>query len=144
MLQEVLLRCWQVAPRCRPDGRPNGLLRLGLLAARNLAISELRRLRTAAAAIAELERASDRDVGQWRPADPLLRERIADCRRKLPRQPQAALAARLGDAGAGEDRALAARLGMKLNTFLQNVTRARRLLADCLRRAGVDLGLEMP
>jgi RNA polymerase sigma-70 factor (ECF subfamily) len=31
------------------------------------------------------------------------------------------------------------RLGMKLNTFLQNFTRARKLLADCLRSRGVDL-----
>ena len=41
------------------------------------------------------------------------------------------------------DRSLAERVGMKLNTFLQNVTRARRLLADCLRRRGVDLDLEL-
>ncbi len=35
------------------------------------------------------------------------------------------------------DRSLAEALGMRLNTFLQNVARARRLLADCLREAGV-------
>src|SRR5690606_14601871 len=29
VLQEALLRVWQVAPRFEPDGRPNGLLRLG-------------------------------------------------------------------------------------------------------------------
>ena len=38
---------------------------------------------------------------------------------------------------------LAERVGMKLNTFLQNVTRARRLLADCLRRLGVELDEEI-
>jgi hypothetical protein len=32
---------------------------------------------------------------------------------------------------------------MRLNTFLQNVTRARRLLAQCLRRGGVDLEREL-
>lgn len=144
MLQEALLRTWQWAPRCRADGKPNGLLRFGLRAARNLAISELRRQRVAALEAAELERMSDRDVEVWTPPDPLLRELIADCRAKLPPQPGSALAARLQDAGGGPDATLAARLGMRLNTFLQNVTRARRLLAECLRRAGVDLGLEMP
>jgi hypothetical protein len=29
---------------------------------------------------------------------------------------------------------------MELNTFLQNFTRARKLLADCLRGRGIDLG----
>jgi hypothetical protein len=38
---------------------------------------------------------------------------------------------------------LAERVRMRPNTFLQNVTRARRLLADCLRRRGVDLALEL-
>ena len=28
---------------------------------------------------------------------------------------------------------------MRLNTFLQNFTRARKLLAECLRKRGVDL-----
>jgi len=28
---------------------------------------------------------------------------------------------------------------MKVNTFLQNIVRARRLLRDCLRRRGVPL-----
>src|SRR5688572_20626218 len=43
VLQEALLRVWQVAPRFVPDGAPNGLLRLGVRIARNLAISEVRR-----------------------------------------------------------------------------------------------------
>lgn len=32
---------------------------------------------------------------------------------------------------------------MRLNTFLQNFTRARKLLADCLKRAGVTLAEEL-
>jgi hypothetical protein len=32
---------------------------------------------------------------------------------------------------------------MRLNTFLQNIVRARRLLADCLRRRGIDLAVEL-
>lgn len=43
VVQEALLRAWQVAPRIAPDGRPNGLLRVTLRAARNLAIDDARR-----------------------------------------------------------------------------------------------------
>ena len=38
---------------------------------------------------------------------------------------------------------LATKLGMRLNTFLQNFTRARKMLADCLKRAGVVLDEEL-
>ncbi|HVV86948.1 MAG TPA: sigma factor, partial [Kofleriaceae bacterium] len=45
VLQEALLRVWQVAPRVNLDGRPNALLRLAHRIAKNLAIDELRRAR---------------------------------------------------------------------------------------------------
>jgi RNA polymerase sigma-70 factor (ECF subfamily) len=32
---------------------------------------------------------------------------------------------------------------MRKNTFLQNFGRARKLLAECLRRRGIDLALEL-
>jgi hypothetical protein len=32
---------------------------------------------------------------------------------------------------------------MRLNTFLQNVTRARKFLAECLKTSGVDLEAEL-
>lgn len=60
-----------------------------------------------------------------------------------PGQAGGALAARLQSGGSVPDERLAERLGMRTNTFLQNVTRARRLLAECLRRRGVDLAMEM-
>ncbi|MBL9079518.1 MAG: hypothetical protein JNL08_18590 [Planctomycetes bacterium] len=143
VVQETLLRAWQVAPRVVADGRPNGLLRWSLVCARNLAIDELRRARVAAAAEAELLARSERDVAAWVPPDPLLRERIGECRKKLPRQPARALAARLEDTDGVADRVLAERVGMAWNTFLQNITRARRLLAACLRRVGVVVGEEV-
>jgi DNA-directed RNA polymerase specialized sigma24 family protein len=62
---------------------------------------------------------------------------VAHCLRKLPRQPGAALGARLADGGDTSDRELAERLRMTLNTFLQNVVRARRHLEDCLKSQGV-------
>jgi len=141
VLQEALLRVWQVAPRCTRDGRPNALLRLGVRIARNLALDELRRARVATVDVAAVEVALAR--AEWpepRAPDPLLRRVIEECRQALPRSPAAALAARLEAAGAEPDEALAARLHMRLNTFLQNVGRARKLLAACLARRGVDLG----
>lgn len=41
------------------------------------------------------------------------------------------------------DPTLATQVGMKLNTFLQNVTRARKLLAQCLKKRGIDLDAEL-
>jgi hypothetical protein len=55
----------------------------------------------------------------------------------------AALQARLDSGGAESDERLAASLRMRRNTFLQNITRARRLLAECLRRRGIDLATEL-
>src|SRR5262249_49975157 len=69
VLQEALLRVWQVAPRAVPDGRPNVLLRLGIRIARNLAISERRRLHTVTATDETLEAALD-DVAPNAPHPP--------------------------------------------------------------------------
>lgn len=142
VLQEALLRTWQVAPRCVPDGRPDGLLRLAARIVRNLAIDEARRLRTASTALpdgSELEPA----IEPANVPDAAVREAFLACRDKLPPQPRAAIDARLHADGMHDDHALAAQVAMRLNTFLQNVTRARKLLADCLRRAGIDLDLEL-
>lgn len=138
VMQETLLRIWQVADRCRPDGQPNSLLRLALRIARNLALGEIRR-----------NRAAPTDTGMNDPPDPpapepglpdpALRQRIQDCLEKLPRKPAAALAARIESAGALPDRRLADQVGMRLNTFLQNITRARRLLARCLQQYGIEV-----
>src|SRR5215470_12243901 len=86
VLQETFLRVWQLAPRFEPDGRPNGLVRLAARIARNLAISEQRRLRTDPADPAALDQTPPDDAA---PAlrttgDPFLREAITDCRAELP------------------------------------------------------------
>lgn len=145
VLQEALLRVWQAAPELRDDGRPEVLLRFAHVTARNLAFSEARRLRVAPDELAALERAAAEaeSAPAPRPVDPLLRAAIAKCREKLPGKPRQALDARLQSQGGDEDGTLAAQLGMKLNTFLQNFTRARKLLAECLKKAGVDLALEL-
>lgn len=142
VLQEALLRVWQVAPRFVHDGRENGLLRLAIRIARNLAVSEVRRTKARPA-----EPSDELDDSVQAPEvsapDPLLRRQIADCRDKLPSKPREALDARLASGGGEDDDAIAASLSMRLNTFLQNFTRARKLLADCLKRAGISLDAEL-
>jgi len=143
VLQEALLRVWQVAPRFQPDGRPNGLLRLAVRIARNLAVSEVRRRRVTPAEPAQLEAALAEAEQAPRPPDPMLRDALRECREQLPAKPRQALDARLAGAGGADDPDLAASLGMRLNTFLQNFTRARQMLAECLRRRGVLLDVEL-
>ena len=139
VLQEALLRTWQVAPKLERDDKPNALLRLSLRMAKNLAIDEVRRARTRPLADDELDE-SLAFASRVVPPDPMLRRTIAECRDRLPEQPRRAFDVRISSAGAEPDANLAASVRMKLNTFLQNFTRARKLLADCLREHGVDLG----
>jgi RNA polymerase sigma-70 factor (ECF subfamily) len=140
VLQEALLRVWQVAPRFEPDGNPNGLLRFGVRIARNLAVSELRRTKTRPVEPADLE--DQREVRASEP-DPMLRRAIVECRDKLPAKPREVLDARLASAGADDDLTLAEMLGMRLNTFLQNFSRARKLLAECLGKRGIAVDQEL-
>jgi len=137
VLQECLLRVWVVAERCQPDGRPNSLLRFAGRIARNLALDEVRRRRGAAAT--GHDGADPDPADPTPPPDPLLRRRVEECLGKLPRAPRRAIGMRLEAAGGEDDAHLAARLGMLPNTFLQNVTRARRLVAQCLEKAGIEV-----
>lgn len=146
VLQESLLRVWQVAPRCQPDGKPHGLLRLASRITRNLAISAARR--HSRAVIEEFtpdgpHSEAAQAIEPTNVPDESVRRAVAACRSKLPAKPETAIAARITADGGDNDHTLAEGLGMTINTFLQNVTRARRLLAECLRRAGIDLDLEM-
>lgn len=132
VLQETFLRVWQLAASVAVDGRGNSLLRFAGRIARNLCVDEARRLRTV-----PLDERVAEPALEPRPPDPLLRRAIEECRDKLPGKPARALAARIGAAGSETDAALARRLDMTLNTFLQNFTRARKLLAECLARKRV-------
>jgi RNA polymerase sigma factor (sigma-70 family) len=147
VLQEALLRVWQVAPRFVADGRPNGLLRLGIRIARNLAVSELRRTKSRPVPEEDLERAlaqAEQVEAADRTPDPLLREVLARCHDRLPEKPRQVIDIRLSSEGSVRDDELASLVGMRVNTFLQNFTRARRMLADCLKKHGilVEAGLE--
>ena len=145
VVQETLLRVWQVAARFVPDGRPNGLLRLALRIARNLAVDELRRQRAIPTDPATIEAIANNPTDAVQPVepDPHLRAAIAACREQLPRRPAEAIAARIDGGGATPDRLLAAAVGMQLNTFLQNVCRARKLLLACLEARGVRVAEEL-
>lgn len=139
VLQEALLRVWQVAPRFVPDGAANGLLRLGIRIAKNLAISEVRRTRTRPTEEDELETAlAETSEPQPEMPDPLLRQVLAKCFELLPDQPRRVLSLRLASTGSGDD-VIAQSLNMRINTFLQNFGRARRLLGECLRKNGVSV-----
>jgi DNA-directed RNA polymerase specialized sigma24 family protein len=135
VLQEGLLRAWQIAPRVRPDGAGNSLLRMAIRITRNYAVSEVRRQRRAEAR-SEL---AEPPVAPPVPPDPLLRETISACCDKLPAAPKKALAIRLAARGGASDRQLAARARQSIDAFLKAVSRARAMLAECLRRNGVDL-----
>lgn len=137
VLQETLLRIWQVAPRFEPDGRPDGLLRLAYRIAHNLAISEIRK--TSRIDAGEPAEPSERPT----PPDPMLRKLIEKCQDALPDKPKLALLTRLASHGGDHDATLAAAISMTKNTFLQNITRARRLLEECLNKSGVSLKEEL-
>jgi RNA polymerase sigma-70 factor (ECF subfamily) len=136
VLQETLLRIWMGAAHCRPDGRPNSLLRLAHRIAANLALDEIRRRRGGGGAWAD-DPPDDDPPDPAPPHDPLLRRRVEECLETLPRAPRRAILMRIEAAGGERDASLAARAGMRLNTFLQNVTRARRLIALCLGKSGI-------
>lgn len=142
VLQESLLRVWQVAPRHVPDGKPNSLFRLAIRVARNLAVDEVRRARKAPVPEEDIDAAAGADIVSAGP-DPFLRKAIEECRDNLPQKPAEVLGARLSSGGAEPDQTIAERLGMRLNTFLQNFTRARKMLAECLEKKHVDIHAEM-
>ena len=136
-MQEALLRVWNSAPRVRPDGGPDPLLRFALRVARNLAISETRRW-GGAPPDAGIDLAEDLPSMAPTP-DPLLRARIQGCADELPPKPSQAFQARIQARGGVGDATLAQGLGMTKNTFLQNFGRARAFMADCLQRAGAGV-----
>jgi RNA polymerase sigma-70 factor (ECF subfamily) len=142
IVQEALLRMWIIAP-VQPLEGENASLRFALRLVRNLAIDEARRRGrevppdTGGTAAGDDSRDPLPPAAPAPLADPLLRRAILACIDKLPRQPKAALRARLDAAGVFPDRLLAERLAMQLNTFLQNVTRARRLVEECLAASGI-------
>lgn len=144
VVQEALLRMWVLAPT-QPLAGENASLRFALRLARNLAIDEARRRGREVPLEPAWTGDGDPPPDPLPPAapaplpDPRLHRAIVACLDELPSRPKAALRARLAAAGSLPDRLLAERLAMQLNTFLQNVTRARRLVEQCLAAAGIPV-----
>jgi RNA polymerase sigma-70 factor (ECF subfamily) len=137
IMQEGLLRMWQLAPTLELEGC-DASLRYALRLMRNLALAEARRLRRISPAeLDELEKLPGASVDPDPLPDPALRRLIRKCIAQLPRRPREALLARLDDGGRRPDREIAEHLHMRRNTFFQNITRARRLMRECLERHGV-------
>jgi len=137
IVQEGLLRMWVLAPTLDLEGEDASLRYAGRLV-RNLANREAKRVST----LAPLEGPDgtlehDVAVPPVPSSDPGLRRAILECMERLPAKPALALEARLAGRGIEPDRDLAARVRMTLNTFLQNVVRARKHLAKCLGSKGV-------
>lgn len=141
VMQETFLRMWLMATR---SGRglqgENATLRMALAVARNVAREELRRAKPGRDIPLEgMEDAPEFAVEPDPGPDPGLARAIQDCIERIPGRPRAALELRASAGGARPDRDLAGQLGLKLNTFLQHIVRARKSLADCLAGKGIEL-----
>jgi len=140
VVQETLLRMWLLAndPQWVLEG-DNASLKVAFRVARNVALEEIRRFRQDR--FVNVDTLDSLPEGCVEPElpDPALGRAINDCIERLPKQPRRVLSARMRD-GWLPDREIAGGLRMKVNTFLQNIVRARKLLADCLERRGVRLG----
>ena len=138
VVQETLLRIWQLASRHQPDGRPDSLLRLAHRIARNLAIDEARRMNRQQPLDDDAEERPEELQAQEPAPDPLLARLLQRCLSRLPAKPSLAIHQRLLASGE-RDEELAVLAGMAVNTFRQNLVRARRALVECLARNGVQL-----
>jgi DNA-directed RNA polymerase specialized sigma24 family protein len=138
VVQETLLRMWILSQdRGRELEGENASLRFALGVARNLARAEARRM--GRERLLPPEDLPEPAVDPEPVSDPGLRRAIMECVAKLAAKPLEALRARMRLSALMPDRDIAARAGMKLNTFLQNIVRARKHVADCLERKGIAL-----
>ena len=139
IVQETFLRMWVLArDRERELSGENASLRFALGLARNLARAEARRL--GRERLLPPEDVPDVPVEPDPPSDPGLRRAILECIERVAKRPLAALRARLAFGALAPDRDIARMVGMTVNTFLQNIVRARRQVAECLEQKGIVLG----
>jgi DNA-directed RNA polymerase specialized sigma24 family protein len=137
VVQETLLRMWILSQDTERElTGENASLRFAIGVARNIARAEARRFGNEK--LLPPEEVPEGKVDPEAPSDAGLRKAILECVNRLARRPAQAFHARL-QGGPLPDGKLASRLGMTLNTFLQNTVRARNQLAECLARKGVPL-----
>lgn len=138
-LQETFLRMWIARQdSSRTFIGENASLRFALRVARNVALEEVRRARLDhLVSLDELDPSSEPSIEPEPPNDAGILRVIKDCLSRLRGKPRDALLARLARGHEAHDRDLAASLGMAVNTFLQNIVRARKAVATCLDGKGV-------
>jgi RNA polymerase sigma factor (sigma-70 family) len=137
VVQETFLRMWILAnDLSRVLEGENASARFAFTVARNVAFEQLRKSRTGQ--FVNIDDIDPPDLGLEPLSDPALDKKIRACIEELPKQPRDALNAR-AEEGHIPDKQLAEKLRMKLNTFLQNVVRARKLVRQCLERSGIRL-----
>ena len=138
IVQETFLRMWQLAKDpARELAGENASLRFAIVLALNLARNEARK--RGRVLLLPPEDLPDVVVEPAPPADPFIARAIRECFDRLARKPLEAMRARLALGAERPDRAIAAGVGMTVNTFLQNVVRARRQLAECMTGKGIDV-----
>jgi DNA-directed RNA polymerase specialized sigma24 family protein len=143
VMQETLLRMWLFAlERGRELEGKDASLRWAIGMARNLARNDARRFRREH--LVPVEELPEQPTDSAGVPDPALREIIRRCLERVTGRPAEALRARLEDGSTLSDRTLAEALGMKLNTFRQNLVRARRQVASCLSENGAPLEEVLP
>jgi DNA-directed RNA polymerase specialized sigma24 family protein len=138
-VQETFLRMWLARQdQEREFTGENASMRFALRVARNVALEEVRRARLDhLVALDDLDPSSEPSIDPAPLADKGLLRAIKDCVSRLRGKPRDALLARLARGHELHDRDVAASLGMAVNTFLQNVVRARKLVAACLEGKGL-------
>jgi len=143
IMQETLLRMWLLSqdPERVLTGE-DAALKFAIGVARNLARSEARRF--GRERYLPPEEVPEIPVPPDPPSDPGLARAIAECLARLKGRVDQALRMRLGMGDSLPDREIARLLGMTLNTFLQNIVRARRSVEECLEKRGVRLREVMP
>jgi DNA-directed RNA polymerase specialized sigma24 family protein len=136
VMQEALLRMWaratdHEAPALTGE---NASLRFAIVLAWNLARNLARR--EAKHVSLPPEEFPEGEIEPDPLPDPYLRRAIEECLQRLAPNPKRALLARIASAVV-PDATVATELAMTLNTFFQNITRARKQLADCLAARGI-------
>ena len=133
-LQETFLRMWRASQdRGRAFVGENASLRFTLRVARIVALEEVRRGKLDhPVSLDDLDPSSEPSIDPMPPFDEGLLKAIKDCVSRLRGKPRDALLTRLVRGHEQSDRDNAATLGMAVNTFLQNVVRARKSVAACL------------
>jgi DNA-directed RNA polymerase specialized sigma24 family protein len=138
VMQETFLRMWLYAQdRGRELEGTAASLRFAIGMARNIARSEARRM--GRITFLPPDDLPEVEVQPEPPPDPGLDRAIRECLKSLKGKPAEALRARLQLSFFSSDSRIAGTLHMTLNTFLQNVVRARKAMAECLGRRGYPL-----